>query len=94
VFLQLEQERQNTDESLESWELRYGFPHECHCAEDMVAENTVLAPACWADAADEAFNKLAETRAVIFGILASPTTDAMAIKGELAKVFYGSELNG
>jgi hypothetical protein len=89
AFAQIEQERQNTDEALESWELRYGFKHDCHCAEDVLNDKTVLAPECWAGAADQAFEKLGETRGVIFGILASPSTDAMAIKAELAKVFYG-----
>lgn len=92
IFAALEQERQNETGALESWELRYGFKHECHCAEDMAADNTVIAPECWAGAADQAFEKLAETRGVIFGILASPSLDALVIKGELAKVFYGSEL--
>lgn len=92
MFAVLEQERQNEAGALESWELRYGFKHECRCAEDVTTDNTVIAPECWAGAADQAFEKLAETRGVIFGILASPSLDALAIKGELAKVFYGSEL--
>lgn len=89
MFAVLEQERQNEAGALESWELRYGFKHECRCAEDVTTDNTVIAPECWAGAADQAFDKLAETRGVIFGILASGSTDAMALKAELAKVFYG-----
>lgn len=92
AFALLEQERQGTDAALESWELRYGFKHECHCGEDVLNDNTVIAPECWAGAADQAFAKLAETRGVIFGILASPNMDGSAIKAELAKVFYGSGL--
>lgn len=90
AFAALEAQAAQEADLFADWELRYGFKHECHCAEDVEADNTVIAPECWAGAADQAFEKLAETRGAIYGILASPSTDGMAIKRVLSEVFYGS----
>lgn len=88
----LEQERQNTDEAKLSWYMRYGFHHDCHCADDVREGNTQEVPICWALAADEAFKLLEQTRGMIYGILHSGSTDAEAIKKQLAITFYGETL--
>lgn len=92
AFARIEAEANDTAAEFDTWEMRFGFKHDCHCEEDVENDNTLIAPACWAGAADQAFEKLSETRGVIFGILASPSTDAVAIKRVLSEVFYGSAM--
>jgi hypothetical protein len=92
VFEKIEAEADANAVELNTWEMRFGFAHDCHCEEDVENDNTRLAPECYIGAADQAFEKLAETRGVIFGILASPSTDGEAIKRVLSEAFYGGAL--
>jgi hypothetical protein len=92
AFQRIEAEAADNAVQLDTWEMRFGFKHDCHCEQDVENDNTMLAPECYIGACDQAFDKLAETRGTIFGILTSPSTDAVAIKKVLSEVFYGSAL--
>jgi hypothetical protein len=78
LFMRLEQER--TNDGADDWLRSYGFPHDCHCADDVQNDNVSEAPECYLEASRSAFEGLRAARGTLFAIATSTTTDAAALK--------------
>jgi hypothetical protein len=89
MFMRLEQER--TNENADEWLRQYGFPHNCHCADDVEEGKTVEIPECYADAASNAFDHLREARGVLWAIAQSDEDDADVLKQLAAEAFHGPD---
>ena len=88
IFRKLDQDRVN-DARLE-WQAMYGFDHECSCATDMEEGKTVTISACYAGAANDAFDNLRRVRAFLYAIATSPTKEAGILKALAAEAFHGA----
>jgi hypothetical protein len=66
---------------------RYGFRHECRCAQDYIEDNTMHVPKCWVEMMDMSFDRLAHYRSFIkelsFDMSAEVVTDARSAELEV-----------